>query len=363
MIERGFWNLRDVSDARLMAGLRELLAAGSRVEARLVAHLAEVDARRLALRHGRSLFEYCRVELGLSENQAHYRIAAARVGRRFPVVFEMLERREVHMTTLSLLSRHLTRENHVELLNVTRGLTKLQVLELLAMRWPKADVLNGVRQLPVPANAVAAGPTGTLEPRSEQRYRLQLNVDAELKEQLELARDLLRHANPTGDLAVVVKRALRLLVADLQKKRFAKVSKPRVGREKGVAVGATGATEASGPGRTKAGDNHAAEAKPAARDDGKRGRARDHIRNDVRREVAERDGQRCCFVGENGQRCEARGFIEFDHRLAWAKRPDNSAGNLRLLCRAHNQLLAEQTFGAAHIAAAIARRRRSRRVA
>ena len=106
MKARGFWHLGDVSDERLVASLRELLMAEGRSEARIVAHLAEVDERRLHLRDAApSLFEYCQKKLGLSDNQAYYRIAAARVARRFPVVFELLERHEIHLTSIAALAK------------------------------------------------------------------------------------------------------------------------------------------------------------------------------------------------------------------------------------------------------------------
>jgi hypothetical protein len=88
---REFWELRDVSNEQLETSLGELLGAVARVEARIVAHLAEVDARRLHLRAGcSSLFDYCRKRLALSEYEAFVRIAVARVARKYPMVFGML---------------------------------------------------------------------------------------------------------------------------------------------------------------------------------------------------------------------------------------------------------------------------------
>ena len=96
-----------VSDAVLQAGLKELLTKGARTEARIVAHLAEVDARKLHLAMGASsLFDYCLSRLGLSNNEAFHRITAARLARRFPVIFELLERRDVHLTAVCLLRDH-----------------------------------------------------------------------------------------------------------------------------------------------------------------------------------------------------------------------------------------------------------------
>jgi hypothetical protein len=318
MNQRGFWNLDDVSDERLVGSLKDLLVGEGRTEARIVAHLAEVDARRLHLKHEPSLFQYCQSRLGLSDNQAYYRIAAARVARKFPVVFGMLERREIHLTNLAPLSKYLTEENHIELLREAGKLSKRQLLLSLARRAPRPDVASHIRRLPPKPGAVAAGPTGSLEPLSEASYRLQLNTSPTLKEKLELARDLMSHANPTGDLAIVVERALDVLIEKLQKQRFGQTSRPSRPREFD---------------RSKA-------AQPEAR-------AR--IPNDTRRTLVQRDGLGCTYIGEDGQRCNARAFLQIHHELAWAKGGADTADNLRLLCRAHNHLLAEEEYGAGHI--------------
>ena len=116
MREGKFWCFEAVSDAELQAGLRDLLTTGARTEARIVAHLAEVDARKLHLSMGASsLFDYCLSRLGLSNDEAFHRITAARLARRFPVIFELLERRDVHLTAVCLLRDYLTLENHHEL--------------------------------------------------------------------------------------------------------------------------------------------------------------------------------------------------------------------------------------------------------
>ena len=111
--------MKQVADDCLVGELRRLVATGGGIEARLVAHLAELDARGLHLEDAGSLFEYCLKQLGLSENQAFYRIVAARAGRRFPIIFELLAHSEIHLTTIALIGKHLTEENHRELLSAT----------------------------------------------------------------------------------------------------------------------------------------------------------------------------------------------------------------------------------------------------
>ena len=46
---------------------------------------------------------------------------------------------------------------------------------------------------------------------------MKFTASRDMREKLEAARDLMRHANPEGDLAVVLERALDLLVAELQR--------------------------------------------------------------------------------------------------------------------------------------------------
>lgn len=328
MNERGFWQLDGVSDDNLTGALKALVMRGARTDARVVAHLAEVEARSLHLRSADSLFEYCQKCLGLSRSEAFYRIVAARLGRSFPVVFELLESRQAHLTSLPLIRDYITADNHAELLREISGKTKEQILVILATRVPRPDAKSHIRRLPVTARSVAAGPTGTLEPLSAQSYLLQLHTSATLKAKLELAADLMSHANPQRDLAVVVERGLDLLIERLQQRRFG--------------ASARSIESESTP--------HEQEAPAGAR-------KRTHIPRAVRRQLIERDGLGCTFVCDDGQRCGARAFLQIHHDEAWARGGSDELANLRLVCEAHNRLLAEDELGRERVRAAISRRR------
>src|SRR6476660_821101 len=80
-----------LSDGELVAEVTRLAGCERHATARLVAALAELDTRRLYLGQGcSSMFTYCTQVLHLAEHAAYGRIEAARVARRFPVVFELL---------------------------------------------------------------------------------------------------------------------------------------------------------------------------------------------------------------------------------------------------------------------------------
>jgi hypothetical protein len=77
--------LESLSDDELLAGVADVLRASRRVESFLVAHIAEVDARRLFARHAcPSMFVYCLNVLHLSEGETNLRIAVARAVREHP---------------------------------------------------------------------------------------------------------------------------------------------------------------------------------------------------------------------------------------------------------------------------------------
>ncbi|MBI5246070.1 MAG: HNH endonuclease [Elusimicrobia bacterium] len=69
--------------------------------------------------------------------------------------------------------------------------------------------------------------------------------------------------------------------------------------------------------------------------------------------VWRRDGGRCSYQSEESRACGARAGLEFDHVRPWALGGSSDPVNVRLLCRAHNQLEARRVFGDAKIDAAI----------
>jgi hypothetical protein len=71
-------------------------------------------------------------------------------------------------------------------------------------------------------------------PLSSERYAIRFTASKELKQKLELARDLLRHASPNGDFAPVIERALDLLLAELSRRRFGTVGSGSARRSSGA---------------------------------------------------------------------------------------------------------------------------------
>jgi hypothetical protein len=219
-----------LSDDDLVAAVNSLARCEREATACLLAHLAELDARRLYRAAGfSSLFTYCCSVLHLSEPAAYNRIEAARTARRFPLVLPMLGEGALSLATVRLLSCHLTAENHQELLAAAAGKSKREVEELLVRYFPRPEVPPLVRKLPAPralpapsaatpprapeaaaAIATANSPLASapplmppaparrpvLRPLAPDRYEIRFTASAQTREKLRLAQDLLRHAVP-----------------------------------------------------------------------------------------------------------------------------------------------------------------------
>jgi hypothetical protein len=83
----GEYTLSHLSDETLLHDLAALVARDRTTTAELLAHISEVDARRLWVPAGHpSMQAYCVEELHLSEDCARKRIHAANVARRIPAV-------------------------------------------------------------------------------------------------------------------------------------------------------------------------------------------------------------------------------------------------------------------------------------
>jgi len=104
--------LQSIPDDELLRRLSELMGQYRRAEADIVAHIAEVEERRLFAREAfPSMFAYCMDVLHLSEAEAYLRISAARASRKHPMLLTMLADGRLHLTAIALLAPHLTREN------------------------------------------------------------------------------------------------------------------------------------------------------------------------------------------------------------------------------------------------------------
>jgi len=171
---------------------------------------------------------------------------------------------------------------------------------------------------PAPQRPATLAPA-KVEPRSEERYAVKFTTDEDGYRDLTRAKELC----PGSDLNELMKRALRLLREDADKRARAKTARPK-----------------SNP-------------RPPA--------SETTVTAAAKRDVYERDSEQCTYEDDEGNRCPARESLEVDHVVPRAKGGKGIIDNLRLRCRAHNRLAAELEFGRDHIERKIEERRSDNR--
>ncbi len=301
-----------LSDQDLLARLEALAGKEREASVELLAHLAALDSRpalHAAQGYG-SLFSYCTQALRLSEDAACNRIEAARACRRFPLILELLASGSLTLTSVRLLGKHLTEENHQSVLAKARDKSRREIDVLIAELAPRPDIPSTVRKLPpaIPVPSVGPGPAMTSVPSAvanaiapsppalpatprpivqawaPERYRVQFTIGQETHEKLRRLQALLRREIPDGDPGAIFDRALTVLLERVEKTKLAASAKPRPNR----------------PIRPE-----------TDKEVGKPGLPSRHVLGEVKRAVWGRDAGQCAFVAPTGRRCTERPFLEF----------------------------------------------------
>ncbi len=333
-----------LTNGDLLHSTQRLIRSSNELEVDLILHLGEIDVRGLFRdRAFSSMFTFCTGELGFSEDVACRRIELARLLRRFPSLVPVLRESRIHASGLNVLAPRLTKENLATLVAECSGKTKEEIKGVLAVHFPEPDVADSIRKLPsksarpappppapslfspaapsaphspnaAPVVAVPVPPPAPerrakVEPLSPDAFLVQFTANGRLRDLLAQAKELFRHEVPNGNLATLVEKAFELLVAEKMKSRFGVGAKPRT------------------------------PPKPAVMQK----RPSRHVPMAKRRALVHGKQLQCEFVSDDGRRCQERGFLEIDHVDGFARTHEH--GELRILCRAHNQLLAERMYG------------------
>jgi hypothetical protein len=342
--------------------LGEFAGDERQVQVEFLLHLDVFDRRRAFLDLGfGSLWTCCLEALHLREGSAGQRIAAMRILRRFPGLAEALRDGRLCLSTLAMLGPVLTEENLDGVVARAAFRTAAEVDHLVASMRPRPAPREGIRRIadgadrqappelpgvspslpegprelageesivspeearPAPGVEMPSPPKGererVREPSaraevravSEGQWSLRVTVDKSLKDDLEALAALLSHKLPRGDLAAVLREAVRCGIE-------------KNGKRKGAVK---------------------PERRPAPRAAAPKNLAA--IPAELRRQVWDRDGGRCA---PDGRRCGSRWQVEVDHVDPVGRGGMATLVGLRLLCKGHNLLHAEQVYGREHM--------------
>ena len=326
-------SLSFISNKELCESIGKLRGQERECLAEVVRHLAEIDQRGVFRDWGySSLFVYCRDGLGYVEASAYRRVQAARALKRHPEIYEKLKAGTLTLYGVGEVMKVQEREKRGELLQRVEGKSRREVEEIVLpfkapeISKPERVCLKRVAVAKPLENDLFADQSAS-EARKMQTQELEFQVSfsasQEFMDLFARVKALVPGYQP--DMKAVFECVLREY-----EKRHSPVEreKRRAQRKKKASVKRT-------------------------RKPGSRPRA---IGAAVRDRVVIRDGAQCSFISDDGVRCGCREGLEFDHIRPRGLGGANNASNLRLLCRAHNQLAAEQVYGREFMQSKIAER-------
>jgi hypothetical protein len=171
------------------------------------------------------------------------------------VILDLLGAGEVTLTSVRLLGRHLTSENHQAVLARAKRRSRGQIEALVAELAPQPDVPSSVRKLPTfmalpPSSAppalaladvpsepkLAIAPPPALLPRAPrpivqttapERYCVQFTMGPATHEKFRRLQALLCREIPDGDPGKIFDRAVTVLLEKVEKAKLGVADRPR----------------------------------------------------------------------------------------------------------------------------------------
>jgi hypothetical protein len=288
-------SLKHLSNPDLIANTRSLAVEERRITALVLDHLEEIEARRVHLDMGYpSLFEFCRRELGYSEDQAQYRIDAMRGSRGMPEVRKAVEEGRISMTNLVKAKRFFSHEKKSgKPYSPEAKHVLLAQLEGQSTRECERKLAELCPTLPPPEKT---------RPVAGQRTLISFTADERLMTDIEKIKRLWAHKNANFTFAELFTEITQTLLKKIDPENLPPVA-PRINENSNTR----------------------------------------HIPNKTRKFVWQRDEGKCTYLDPQSKRvCNSTHAIQIDHLDPYSMGGTHDPENLRLLCRAHNQHNADQ---------------------
>jgi hypothetical protein len=324
-----------LSNMAIINNLKNLKDKENAALADIILYLFELEARKLYREAGySSLFTYCTECLGYSEGSAYRRIQAARSLKDNPEIYELVKIGKLSLCAVSEISKvkdisssEVYKSEKLvkiksELITASLGKSKEEVKILTAKHFApqnsKKESIKPVRVKsfselnlgsisnptlfenlnPAQDEADSSKESNKEKISSEIKYQFNMEVDKEFMDLYNQSKALMGHI----PAAQVLKRAMKDFVSS-------KNAAPKNTKSKEI-------------------NNNTR-----------------YIQKKVRHEVFKRDNKQCTYIAADGKRCSEKHGLEFDHIKPFSLGGSNEPDNIRLLCKTHNQLLAEKTFG------------------
>lgn len=332
-------SIKNFSNNELVQSLANYFADDRRINHIILLHLKEIQSRHLYADFGYpNLFTMLIQHFHQSESAANQRIQALRLMNDVPEVANRLIAGKLNLSTLAMAQRQIRREEKTTgtKITTTQKTEIVQRISCKTMHEAEKELMallpESAKTMPIHERRISADST-----------RLSLTVPDRVKDKLEKLKTRWAAANPHMDYLEIIERSLDMTLAKVDPIQF-KSKQPQVAKIKQRATDSVAqVVEVETPQNTQ-------NSKPSKLQPKSANRRKTYYSIHIDKLLWSRANSQCEFVdASTGQRCTSRFGMERDHILPLGKGGSNEIQNLRLLCRAHNLLMARRHFGAKKI--------------
>jgi 5-methylcytosine-specific restriction endonuclease McrA len=286
-----------------------------------------------------SLYAYLTKEIGYTEGPAQSRIQAARLLKTVPEVSEALKAGDLNLSQMSMVQSAIRQEERAECKKISKE-EKIEILEQLKSKntFETQKILK--QELP------SFQPP---KPRAIPVEKNQIQVSLQFEEKdWEKVKSLMAHFSHS-----VPDQKLESLLLYWHSQVEAKKQKQKERVEKQEAKSEKVATACGKKDPSKKKNENSSEPNLSQSEKSplkqrcklpespKQRQRREHISQNIKVQLMSRAQEQCEFRAADGKRCESKHFLEIDHIVPLAKGGSSEFQNLRIYCRAHNQLSAK----------------------
>jgi len=312
--------------------LKTLVKTERKITHEILLTIQEIDIKKSyrELGYG-SLYAYLTKEIGYTEGPAQSRIQAARLLKQVPEVSEDLKAGNINLSQMAMAQSAIRQEEQAEKIKISKE-EKLELFEEIKSKNMFETIKTPKKELPS-----FKPPKPRAIPVDDGQIQVTLQFEEKDWQKIQSLMAHFSHSVPDQKLESLLLYWHSQVEAKKQKQKE-RVEK----QEMKVKQQMQGQNQDQSEAKTKNTSERnlsASEISPLKQ----RWTVvkREHIPQKIKVLLRNRAGDQCEFHAANGKRCESKHFLEIDHIVPLARGGSNEFQNLRIYCRAHNQLAAK----------------------